>query len=129
MKATVDGGKMHVFLLRAGPRFIAVILLEDTDESSSILHPPIRFWRRQNQGIVSSRKRRNREPLITKQTTRKPESKEDEPKNTNPANPRAIEMYDCTQKALSAAQVPASLIVRANAAPAASIDSNRYAKT
>lgn len=56
MKATVDGGKMHVFLLRAGPRFIAVILLEDTDESSSILHPPIRFWRRQNQGIVSSRK-------------------------------------------------------------------------
>ena len=70
-----------------------------------------------------------REPLIMKQTTRKPESREENPRNRNPANPNAIEMSDWTQNAFVAVHVSVFLSVLAISVPAEFADSNRYANT
>ncbi|KAL6957145.1 hypothetical protein U1Q18_026132 [Sarracenia purpurea var. burkii] len=66
---------------------------------------------------------------MMKETTRNPESSEDSPKQRNPANPKAMEISDWTQKALLAVHVSVAFIVRDNAVPAESADSNKYAKT
>lgn len=64
-----------------------------------------------------------------KQTTLNPESKDDNPRNINPANPNAIEMSDCTQKAFVSVHVSEFLKVLAISVPAEFADSNRYANT
>lgn len=64
-----------------------------------------------------------------KQTTRKPESREENPRNRNPANPNAIEMSDWTQNAFVAVHVLVFLSVLAISVPAEFADTNRYANT
>lgn len=67
--------------------------------------------------------------MIIKQTTRKPDSRDENPKNRNPPYPKAMAMSDCTQNALSSVHVSVRFSVLASAVPAASADSNRYANT
>lgn len=66
-----------------------------------------------------------------KQTSRKPESSEDKPRNKNPANPRAMDMSDCTQNAPLSVHVLVSLTFRdrASSVPAEFADINIYANT
>lgn len=67
--------------------------------------------------------------MIRKQATRKPDVKEEKPRNRNPANPRAIEMSDCTQNALVVVHVSLPFSIFTNAVPAEFADSSMYAKT
>lgn len=67
--------------------------------------------------------------MIIKLTTRKPDKSEEKPRNMNPANPKAIEISDCTQNELLTVQVSISLNVRTNDVPADPAESNMYAKT
>lgn len=64
-----------------------------------------------------------------KHTTLNPDIKQDNPKNKNPANPNAMEMFDCMQNALLALHVSIPLSALANAVPAEFADTNRYANT
>lgn len=70
-----------------------------------------------------------REPLIMKQTTRKPVKSEVNPRNTNAAYPNAMAMSICTQNALLALHVSISFSVLAIVVPAAFADNSRYANT
>ena len=67
--------------------------------------------------------------MIKKQATRKPDIKDEKPRKRKPANPRDIEMSDCTQNALVAVHVSAPFSVFANAVPAEFADTSMYAKT
>lgn len=67
--------------------------------------------------------------MIRKQATRKPDIKEDKLRKINPANPKAIEMSDCTQNELVDVHVSVPLNVFTRAVPADPADSSRYAKT
>lgn len=64
-----------------------------------------------------------------KQTTRNPESRDENPRNRNPANPKAIEMSDWTQKPFLAVHVSVPLSALAIAVPAEFADSSMYANT
>lgn len=65
---------------------------------------------------------------MIKHATRKPESREENARNRKPANPSAMEMYDCTQNAFSDVHVSVSLRFRASDVPAAFADSTRNEK-
>lgn len=67
--------------------------------------------------------------MIMKQTTRKPDSRDDNPINKNPAKPKATEISDCTQNEFESVHVGVPLSVFANAVPAESADNNKYANT
>jgi hypothetical protein len=64
-----------------------------------------------------------------KLTTRNPESRDENPRNRNPANPNAIEMSDWMQKAFVAVHVSVPLSAFSIAVPAEFADSSRYANT
>lgn len=66
---------------------------------------------------------------MRKQATRKPDIKEEKLRNMKPANPKAMEMSDCTQNELVAVHVSVPLNVLANAVPADPADRSRYANT
>lgn len=67
---------------------------------------------------------------MMKQATRKPESRDENPRNRNPANPRAMDMSAWTQNPFDASHVSIpSFNALARAVPAESADSNRYANT
>ena len=64
-----------------------------------------------------------------KQATRKPESRDEKPRNRNPTKPRAMATSACMQNAFQAVHVSLPFKTLANAVPAESADSNKYANT
>lgn len=64
-----------------------------------------------------------------KQTTRKPESRDENPRNRNPANPKAIAMSAWTQNPFDAVHVSILFSAFARAVPAEFADRRRYANT
>lgn len=64
-----------------------------------------------------------------KQTSRKPDNSDVNPRNRNAAYPNAIAMSDCTQNALLTLHVSISFNVLAIDVPAALADNSRYANT
>ncbi|KAM1406572.1 hypothetical protein ACFX15_001229 [Malus domestica] len=64
---------------------------------------------------------------MMKQAIRKPERRDEKPRNRNPTKPNAIAMSTCMQNAFHALHVSIPFKTLANAVPAESADSNRYA--
>lgn len=67
---------------------------------------------------------------MIKQTTRNPDSNEENPRNKNPTYPKLIDMVDCTQNELLTLHVsPSFLNVLTIVVPATFADTSKYANT